>query len=174
MPQAPLRFFLKLTHYQRDLTALRDACRIEFAGTAPDRVLSPTLAFGMRRVITPRDAQYASLWRCRRKGTGRYRRWQRSAVQTKDSHPDWTRWSARQCKHSPSNLLWDKNWTRWADRSWCAMRGYVLGLFSSMQDRPRAEDLQFEPPLPIAKREQFRKKNRTGKPLEVILGRVGL
>jgi len=56
----------------------------------------------------------------------------------------------------------------------CDEGGRVLGLFSPIQDRPRVEDLQLEPPLSIAETEQLRKKNRTGKPLEEILGRLGL
>jgi hypothetical protein len=55
----------------------------------------------------------------------------------------------------------------------CDDRGRVLGLFSPVRDRPRIEDLQLEPPLSIEETEQLR-KNRTGKPLEEILGRLGL
>ncbi len=55
----------------------------------------------------------------------------------------------------------------------CDEHGRVLGLFSPVLDRPRIEDLQLEPPLSIEETEQLR-KNRTGKPLEEILGRLGL
>lgn len=51
--------------------------------------------------------------------------------------------------------------------------GRVLGLFSPVRKQPRVEDLQLEPPLSIEETEQLR-KNRTGKPLEEILGRLGL
>ena len=56
----------------------------------------------------------------------------------------------------------------------CDADGRALGFFSPLQDRPRVEDLQLEPPLSIAETEQLRKKNRTGKPLEEILRRLGL
>jgi hypothetical protein len=39
-------------------------------------------------------------------------------------------------------------------------------------DRPDVGELQLEPPLSIAQTEELR-KNRTGKPLEEILGRLG-
>lgn len=55
----------------------------------------------------------------------------------------------------------------------CDEGGRVLGLFSPVHGRPRIEDLQLEPPLSIEETEQLR-KNRTGKPLEEILGRLGL
>jgi hypothetical protein len=55
----------------------------------------------------------------------------------------------------------------------CDERGRVLGLFSPVLDRPRLEDLQLEPPLSIEETEQLR-QNRTGKPLEDILSRLGL
>jgi hypothetical protein len=55
----------------------------------------------------------------------------------------------------------------------CDEQGRVLGLFSPVLDRPRLEDLQLEPPLSIEETEQLR-KNRTGKPLEEILARLGL
>jgi hypothetical protein len=54
----------------------------------------------------------------------------------------------------------------------CDERGRVLGVFSPLRERPSLEDLQLEPPLSIAETEQLR-KNRTGKPLEEILGRLG-
>ena len=55
----------------------------------------------------------------------------------------------------------------------CDAEGRVLGFFCPLQDRPRVKDLQLEPPLSIAETEQLRKQNRTGKPLEEILGRLG-
>jgi hypothetical protein len=55
----------------------------------------------------------------------------------------------------------------------CDERGRVLGLFSPVLERPRVEDLQLEPPLSIEETEKLR-KNRTGKPLDEILGRLGL
>ena len=55
----------------------------------------------------------------------------------------------------------------------CDANGRVLGFFSPLQDRPRLEDLQLEPPLSIAETEQLRLKNRTGKSLDEILGRLG-
>jgi hypothetical protein len=54
----------------------------------------------------------------------------------------------------------------------CDEWGRVLGFFSPLQERPRIEDLQLEPPLSIAETEQLR-RNRTGKPLAEILGRLG-
>jgi hypothetical protein len=56
----------------------------------------------------------------------------------------------------------------------CDANGRALGFFSPLEDRPRLEDLQLDPPLSIAETEQLRQKNRTGKPLEEILGRLGL
>jgi hypothetical protein len=56
----------------------------------------------------------------------------------------------------------------------CDSSGRVLGLFLPILDRPRVEDLQLEPPLSIDETEQLRQKSRTGKPLEEILGRLGL
>jgi hypothetical protein len=55
----------------------------------------------------------------------------------------------------------------------CDEAGRVLGIFSPVQARPRVEDLQLEPPLSIEETEKLRKKHRTGKPLEEILGRLG-
>jgi hypothetical protein len=54
----------------------------------------------------------------------------------------------------------------------CDEGGRVLGLFSPVLDRPRVEDLQLEPPHSIEETEQLR-KNRSGKLLEEILGRLG-
>ena len=54
----------------------------------------------------------------------------------------------------------------------CDERGRVLGLFSPVPGRPDVAELQLEPPLSIAQTEELR-KNRTGKPLEEILGRLG-
>ena len=55
----------------------------------------------------------------------------------------------------------------------CDAEGRVLGFFCPLQDHPQVKDLQLEPPLSIAETEQLRKQNRTGKPLEEILGRLG-
>jgi hypothetical protein len=54
----------------------------------------------------------------------------------------------------------------------CDEHGRVLGLFSPVLGRPDIGHLQLEPPLSIAETEELR-KNRTGKPLEEILGRLG-
>jgi hypothetical protein len=54
----------------------------------------------------------------------------------------------------------------------CDEGGRVLGFFSPLPYAPQFEDLQLEPPLSIAETEQLR-KNRSGKPLEEILGRLG-
>ena len=56
----------------------------------------------------------------------------------------------------------------------CDASGRVIGFFSPLKDRPLFEDLQLEPPLSIEETEALRQKNRTGKPLEEILGRLGL
>ena len=56
----------------------------------------------------------------------------------------------------------------------CDPEGRAIGFFSPLQNRPRVEDLQLDPPLSIAETEELRQKNRTGKPLEDILGRLGL
>lgn len=56
----------------------------------------------------------------------------------------------------------------------CDQNGRVIGVFSPVKDRPNFKDLQFEPPLSIEETEKLRQKNRTGKPLEEILGRLGL
>jgi hypothetical protein len=56
----------------------------------------------------------------------------------------------------------------------CDPEGRVIGFFSPLPDRPRIEDLQLDSPLTAAEMEELRKKNRTGKPLEEILGRLGL
>jgi hypothetical protein len=55
----------------------------------------------------------------------------------------------------------------------CDSTGRALGFFSPLPDSTRIEDLQLEPPLSIAETEALR-KDRTGKPLEEILGRLGL
>lgn len=55
----------------------------------------------------------------------------------------------------------------------CDERGRVLGLFSPVPNRPQLEDLQLTPPLSIEETEELRRKNRTGKPLEEILNRLG-
>jgi hypothetical protein len=54
----------------------------------------------------------------------------------------------------------------------CDEEGRVLGLFWPIPGSPSIGDLQLEPPLSIAQTEELR-KNRTGKPLEEILGRLG-
>jgi hypothetical protein len=56
----------------------------------------------------------------------------------------------------------------------CDERGRVLGLFSPVQNHPRVDDLQLEPPLSVEETERLREQNRTGKPLEDILSRLGL
>jgi hypothetical protein len=55
----------------------------------------------------------------------------------------------------------------------CDVEGRVIGFFSPLKSHPRIEDLQLEPPLSISETEELRKKNRTGKPLEEILRRLG-
>jgi len=55
----------------------------------------------------------------------------------------------------------------------CDSDGRALGFFSPLHERPRVKDLQLEPPLSIAATEELRKV-RTGKPLNEILGRLGL
>lgn len=55
----------------------------------------------------------------------------------------------------------------------CDTSGRAIGFFSPLQDRPRVEELQLEPPLSNAEIEQLRQKHRTGKPLEEILKRLG-
>jgi hypothetical protein len=52
--------------------------------------------------------------------------------------------------------------------------GRALGYFSPMPHHPPVSELQLEPPLSIAEVEELRKKNRGGKPLSEILGRLGL
>jgi hypothetical protein len=52
-------------------------------------------------------------------------------------------------------------------------QGRVLGFFSPVPGRPKPEELQLEPPLSIAEIEELR-KNKTGKPLEEILARLGV
>jgi hypothetical protein len=55
----------------------------------------------------------------------------------------------------------------------CDADGRALGFFSPLPERPLVEDLQLEPPLSIAETEELR-RNRTGKPLVEILGRLGI
>jgi hypothetical protein len=52
-------------------------------------------------------------------------------------------------------------------------QGRVLGFFSPVPNRPQLEELQLEPLLSIAETEELR-KNKTGKPLEEILARLGV
>jgi hypothetical protein len=56
----------------------------------------------------------------------------------------------------------------------CDVEGRVIGFFSPLRGRPRLEDLRLEPPRSIAQTEELRQKQRTGKPLEEILGRLGI
>jgi hypothetical protein len=49
----------------------------------------------------------------------------------------------------------------------------VIGLFSPIHGQIRFEDLQLEPPSSIAETEALRKE-RTGKPLEENLSRLGV
>jgi hypothetical protein len=55
----------------------------------------------------------------------------------------------------------------------CDTNGRALGFFSPFHERPRIDDLQLEPPRSIAETDELRKV-RTGKPLDEILGRLGL
>ena len=55
----------------------------------------------------------------------------------------------------------------------CDTKGRVLGLFSPLAEGQSIEDLELETPLSIAEIEELR-KNKTGKPLEEILQRLGL
>jgi hypothetical protein len=55
----------------------------------------------------------------------------------------------------------------------CDAEGRAIGFFSPLPSTPQVKDLQLEPPLSIAETEELR-KTRTGKPLEEILGRLGL
>jgi hypothetical protein len=55
----------------------------------------------------------------------------------------------------------------------CDVDGRVIGFFSPVKGRPRLEELQLEPPRSISATEELRKKNRSGKPLEEILARLG-
>ena len=55
----------------------------------------------------------------------------------------------------------------------CDADGRALGFFSPLHGGLQVDDLQLEPPLSIAETEELR-KNRTGKPLEEILGRLGI
>ncbi len=52
-------------------------------------------------------------------------------------------------------------------------QGRALGFFSPLHDHPQVQDMQLEPPLSIAETEELRKV-RAGKPLNEILGRLGL
>ena len=54
----------------------------------------------------------------------------------------------------------------------CDEQGRVLGLFSPVPGSPGIGELQLEPPLSVSQTEELR-KNRTGKPLEEIIGRLG-
>jgi hypothetical protein len=54
----------------------------------------------------------------------------------------------------------------------CDEEGRALGFFWPVRGAPFVSELQLEPPLSISQTEALR-KNRTGKPLEKILGRLG-
>lgn len=54
----------------------------------------------------------------------------------------------------------------------CNSEGRVLGLFQPFRDRPKVEDYRLEPPSTIEEINE-RRKNRSGKPLEEILTRLG-
>jgi hypothetical protein len=56
----------------------------------------------------------------------------------------------------------------------CNAQGRAIGMFSPFPNQPAVSELQLEPPLSIEETEELRKKNRTGKPLEEILARLGL
>jgi hypothetical protein len=55
----------------------------------------------------------------------------------------------------------------------CDAEGRVIGIFSPLKGRPRLDELNLEPLLTIEETEALRLKNRTGKPLEEILARLG-
>jgi hypothetical protein len=54
----------------------------------------------------------------------------------------------------------------------CDEQGRALGFFVPISNRPGVKDLQLEPLLSIEETEKLR-ENRTGKPLEEILTRLG-
>jgi len=56
----------------------------------------------------------------------------------------------------------------------CDAEGRALGFFSPMPNHPQVAELQLEPSLSVAEIEELRKKNRRGKPLSEILGRLSL
>lgn len=55
----------------------------------------------------------------------------------------------------------------------CDASGRALGMFSPLSEHVNVSELQLEPPLSFAETEELR-KNRTGKPLEEILRRLGV
>ena len=55
----------------------------------------------------------------------------------------------------------------------CDTNGRVVGFFSPVGSGVRFEDLQLEPPTSIAEIQE-RRKDRSGKPLEEILSRLGV
>ena len=55
----------------------------------------------------------------------------------------------------------------------CDAKGRALGVFSPLGEPAQIDDLQLEPLLSIAETEELRKE-RTGKPLEEILRRLGI
>lgn len=55
----------------------------------------------------------------------------------------------------------------------CDSQGRALGIFSPLPSHPSVKDLRLEPPLSIAETEKLR-SNKTGKPLDEILARLGI
>ena len=55
----------------------------------------------------------------------------------------------------------------------CNSEGRVLGIFQPYLDRPKLEDFRLEPPKTIEEI-NARRGQRSGKPLEEILNRLGL
>jgi hypothetical protein len=55
----------------------------------------------------------------------------------------------------------------------CDAEGHAIGIFSPIPGSLNVNDLRLEPPLSIAETEELR-KDKTGKPLEEILNRLGL
>ena len=55
----------------------------------------------------------------------------------------------------------------------CDAEGRVLGFFSPLDEPVQLDELNLDPPLSIEQTEELRKKNRTGKPLDEILARLG-
>jgi hypothetical protein len=55
----------------------------------------------------------------------------------------------------------------------CDASGRALGVFSPLGEPLQASDLQLQPTLSIAETQELR-KDRTGKPLDEILSRLGV